>query len=107
MGKISPTDKCMAGGAGVLAAAGMTNAAQAQTSDPLLNTLIKKGVLTQQEADTIKAETGTNAVIAAASKWKISNGIKSVELFGDLRFRYEYRGAEAVDGTGNDVSNLT
>lgn len=107
MGKMRPTNKWIASGAGVLAAAAMTNAAQAQTSDPLLNTLIKKGVLTQQEAEAIKTEASTNAITAAASKWKISNGIKSVELFGDLRFRYEYRGAEAVDGTGKNVGNLT
>jgi hypothetical protein len=107
MGKIKPTNKWIAGGAGMLAAAAMTNAAQAQTSDPLLNTLIKKGVLTQQEAEAIKSEASTNAITAAASKWKISNGIKSIELFGDIRFRYEYRGAEAVDSTGANVGNLT
>src|SRR5260370_27550041 len=107
MGKIKPTNKWIAGGAGVLAAAAMTNAAQAQTSDPLLNTLIKKGVLTQQEAEAIKTEASTNAITAAASKWKINNGIKSIELFGDFRFRYEYRSAEAVDGTGKEVGHLT
>src|SRR6185312_1724793 len=35
-----------------------------------------------------------------ASKWKIADTIKSVQLFGDVRFRYEYRGAENQPGVG-------
>ena len=31
---------------------------------------------------------------AEGAKFKISNAIKSMELFGDLRFRYEYRAAQ-------------
>ena len=31
---------------------------------------------------------------AGASKWKISDGIQSVELFGDIKLRYEDRKAE-------------
>src|SRR6185437_16948698 len=76
------------------------NTAHAQSNTPndaLLNTLIKKGILTSDEAQQIKAEQVTNDVAAAeaASKWKISKAIKSVELYGDLRLRYEYRSAEA------------
>jgi hypothetical protein len=32
------------------------------------------------------------------SKWKISDSIKSIQLFGDFRLRYEYRGADNVPG---------
>ncbi len=90
-------NKWLAGGAGVLAAA-LALGAQAQTSDPLLDTLIKKGILTEDEARDIKAEAATgqsNSLTSLPSKWKISDGIKSVQLFGDLRLRYEYRSAEA------------
>ena len=38
---------------------------------------------------------------APPSKWKISEGIKSVELFGDLKLRYEDRSAE--DPAGNSI----
>jgi hypothetical protein len=89
--------KWAAGGAGVLAAMALANGASAQTSDPLLNTLIKKGILTEDEAKDIKAEANasqSNNLPVLPSKWKISNGIKNVELYGDLRLRYEYRSAE-------------
>jgi hypothetical protein len=75
--------------------------ARAQTSDPLLNTLIKKGILTEDEAKSIKVEAAasqSNNPPVPESKWKISNGIKSVELFGDLRLRYEYRSAQTPVG---------
>jgi len=86
--------------AGVLASVGLCAHAQAQTaqpSDPLINALVKKGILTADEARQIKAEVDsaqTNSV--SASKWKINPAIKDIELFGDLRFRYEYRSAETI-----------
>ena len=91
-------NRWLLGSAGVLTAAAVTNGVCADASDPLLDMLIKKGVLTEQEAREIKAEAETNAVPTAASKWKISDSIKSIGLFGDVRFRYEYRGANNVQG---------
>jgi Putative porin len=85
------------GSAGVLAATAATSGFCADAQDPLLDVLIKKGILSEQEAKDIKSEAEaneTNNVPAFASKWKISDGIKSVELFGDLRMRYEYRSAQ-------------
>ena len=67
-----------------LAVMALACGARAQTSDPLLNTLIKKGILTEDEARSIKAEAETsqsNNPAAAESKWKISNPIKSLEFF--------------------------
>jgi hypothetical protein len=82
---------------------GLSKAAEA--SDPVLNLLLEKGIITQQELDRAKAEAAaisrTNAATlseaefaaASASKWRISDAIKSIELFGDLRVRYEGRTA--------------
>jgi hypothetical protein len=67
----------------------------------LLNLLIEKGVFTQEEAQRIGAEAQarrTNAPPASESKWKISDAIKNVELFGDIRFRYEHRQANDPSG---------
>ena len=92
------------GGVGVLAAA-LTEGARAQSSDALLDVLIKNGIITQDQAQQVRAqaqaeqETNTAAI---TSKWKLSNGIKSVELFGDIRFRYEYR--SAATPYGDDVT---
>jgi hypothetical protein len=73
----------------------------AATPDPLLDILIKKGILTEQEAEQVKQEasaTQTNAMPPVeSSKWRISDAIKSIQLFGDIRLRYEDRVAKAPD----------
>jgi hypothetical protein len=62
-----------------------------------LDLLQKKGIISDQEAKDLKLEAGgTNAV--TESKWKMSDAIKDLTLFGDLRFRYEYRGVDTVGG---------
>jgi Putative porin len=70
------------------------------TTDPLLDLFIKKGFVTQKEADQVEAEAqamSTNTTQMPSmpiSRWKISNAIKQLELFGDVRLRYEDRSAE-------------
>jgi hypothetical protein len=69
-------------------------------ADPVLNLLLQKGILTQAEVDKAKAEAErirtnefANLMPPVESKWKISKGIQNIELFGDLRLRYEHREA--------------
>jgi hypothetical protein len=71
---------------------------------PLLDLFVKKGFVTQEEADQVKAEAAaeqTNqdatmeAEMAKLNKWKISDGIEKIELFGDVRVRYEDREAKS------------
>ena len=73
--------------------------------DPLLDLLIKKGFVTQKEAEAVQAEAEalrTNQMqMPPESKWKISKGIASVELFGDVKLRYEDR--YAADSSGNSI----
>ncbi len=68
------------------------------SSDALINKLMQKGILTADEAKELRSESEmseTNLLNQfPASKWKIANSIKSIELYGDLRLRYEYRGAD-------------
>jgi hypothetical protein len=78
--------------------------------DPLLDLLIQKGILTQQEADRVQAEAAVmrsnNAAQMPAmppSKWKISEGISNIELFGNARLRYEDRYAEDPGGSSIDL----
>jgi hypothetical protein len=79
-----------------------TRAICADQQDPLLNLLLQKGILTEDEAKKVQAEVDagrTNALqMPPESKWKINNAIKRIELFGDLRVRYEYRQADVPDG---------
>ncbi|HWX20865.1 MAG TPA: putative porin [Candidatus Binatia bacterium] len=76
-------------------AAAIASQAQTQKLSPeaLLDKLVKKGVLTDQEAQELMTD-GTQTNLPSASKWKINDAIKSIQLFGDVRFRYEYRAAE-------------
>lgn len=70
--------------------------------DDLLDKLEKKGVLTADEANQLKAENDAgqtnNVNQTQPSVWKISDTFKSINLFGDLRLRYEYRGVDNVPG---------
>lgn len=78
------------------------------TSDPVLGLLLEKGMITQDEAARVQAQADAmrtnevNQLVQSDSKWKISTGIKSVELFGDLRLRYEDR--KATEPGGSDVA---
>jgi len=95
---------------GMLVILSLNARAQAQpasSENPLLDMLIKKGILTEDEAKKIEAETvaeQTNAMSnPPISKWKLSDSIKSIGLFGDLRLRYEYRGADNAPGATPDT----
>jgi Putative porin len=74
----------------------LSNASAADPSDPVLNLLLQKGIISQQELDKAKAEaeairTNNATLPPMESRWRINNAFKSVELFGDLRLRYENR----------------
>jgi hypothetical protein len=81
--------------------------AQAEISnDALINKLEQKGILSVDEARDLRAEnaqSNTNLLNQLpAAKWKLADSIKSIGLYGDLRMRYEYRGADnALGGSPN------
>ena len=76
--------------------------AQMVTSDPLIDKLEQKGILSSAEAAELRTESKdqqTNLVNSiSASKWKIADSIKSIQLYGDFRLRYEYRSADNILG---------
>src|SRR3954467_6115181 len=76
--------------------------ARAQDAGALLDLLVKKKLITDQEAEEVRGELTREAATSAAGKWKLSAPITEVELYGDMRVRYEQRqGATAgvVPGT--------
>lgn len=87
----------------VLGADTATNAAAA---DPVLSLMLEKGMITEDEATKVQAQVDARRTNMAAqmaeqaspSRWKWSPGIKNMELFGDLRLRYEDR--QAMDPGG-------
>ena len=76
-----------------------------ETSDPVLNLMLEKGMVTESEAAKVQAQVDARrsnpAAIFPDSKWKFNTGIKNMEVFGDLRVRYEDR--QAVDPTGGRI----
>jgi hypothetical protein len=93
-----------------VAVLGLTSACvvYGQSADALINKLLEKGILTQKEAQDLKVEAGQTNVVSA-SKWKLSNAIKGVDLYGDLRFRYEFRDADnpGAEFSGVNGNNYT
>jgi len=58
----------------------------------LLDLLLKKGTITQAEADTVKAEWDNQltAQVAALDKTKVAGWIQEMKWFGDLRVRIDF-----------------
>ncbi|MEJ0000626.1 MAG: putative porin [Verrucomicrobiota bacterium] len=91
---------CAAAGVAILAP---VRPAHAQGADSaLLQALVKKGVLSDQEAQQIEAEDLKEYNETAASKITLSSSIKTITFYGDLRLRYELRDGTTPSGfTGN------
>jgi hypothetical protein len=79
--------------AGTVACLALATPVEAQVSaDALLEKLVAKGILRQDEAAELKSETATNN--AKGTTFKLSGAIKSVEIYGDIRMRFEDRSAK-------------
>ncbi len=77
-------------------------AARAQEAGALLDLLVRKRIITDQEAEEVRAELSKEAASTSAGKWKLSTPINEIELYGDARMRYEYRGGRTAS---NDPTN--
>lgn len=64
---------------------------RAQDAGALLDLLVKKKIITDQEAEEVRGELTREAAQTSAGKWKLSAPINEVELYGDMRVRYEQR----------------
>ena len=69
--------------------------ARGQDAGALLDLLVKKKIITDQEAEEVRGELTREAAATAAGKWKISAPVTELELYGDARLRYEVRTAQA------------
>jgi hypothetical protein len=66
--------------------------AHAQDAGALLDLLVKKKIITDQEAEEVRGELTKEVAATPAGKLKISNPVTELEIYGDARVRYEYRG---------------
>ncbi|MEI8234727.1 MAG: putative porin [Verrucomicrobiota bacterium] len=73
-----------------LCSLGCGAAALAQDSSALLDALVRKKVLTSQEAEDVRADLIKDNAQTNAGKLQLSNSITSLKLYGDIRLRYQY-----------------
>ena len=79
-----------------------------ETNSALLDALVQKGVLSNQEAKEIEAKEEKDYSTPAESKIHLGPSIKSITFYGDLRLRYELRDGTTPAGfTGNGGAFIT
>ena len=81
-------------------AVGSASVALAQDSGPLIDTLVKKGVLTDQEGEDLRVELLKDFGESSAGKINISSNLKELKITGDARVRYEQRAGDAGVAAG-------
>src|SRR4051794_23546461 len=69
---------------------------RAQDSGALLDLLVRKGLITDQEAEEVRADLTKENAASSAGKLKLSTPITELELYGDGRVRYEVRNGETA-----------
>jgi len=63
----------------------------AQDSGPLIDALVKKGILNDQEAEDIRTDLARDfAVNSSAGKLELSSSLTKLKISGDARVRYQY-----------------
>lgn len=88
--------------AGVLAwtAPGLLHA---QENNALLEALVRKGILTDQEAEDIRADLVSEYATSNAGKIDISSDINQLKIGGDTRLRFQYDNTDSQQpDNGND-----
>ena len=73
-----------------------TATAAPSDADVLLNLFQKRGLISDQDVKEAHEALASRTNAIVASPWKMADTIKSMQLFGDMRFRYEYRAVENV-----------
>jgi hypothetical protein len=75
-------------------ATGTMSILHGQDAGALLDLLVKKKLITNQEAEEVRAELTKESTSTSAGKWKLSSPITELELYGDARMRYDIRSGE-------------
>src|SRR5882762_7580618 len=79
--------------------------ARAQDSGALLDLLVKKGLITDQEAEDVRADLVKESASTSAGKLKLSTPVTELEIYGDARVRYEVRTAKTGEPNTLDSSS--
>ena len=71
----------------LLASTNLTAHAQSKGDQALLDALVRKGVLSEKEAEEVSAEAAKDVVNTSAAKIQIGDWVQELKLGGDLRIR--------------------
>lgn len=81
--------------------------AAAQDSGALIDALVRKGVLKDQEAEQIRTQLSRDyAANTPAGKLNLSSSVKELKLSGDVRLRFQHDISETQSGA-NDIDSTT
>jgi hypothetical protein len=69
--------------------------AQGQDAGALLDLLVRKNIITDQEAEEVRGELTRETAQTPGGKLKISNPVTELEIYGDARVRYEIRNGQS------------
>jgi len=82
----------------VLATVVCATAGLAQDSGPLIDLLVKKGIINDQEGEDLRAELSKDFAASPAGKLNLSAAMNELRIAGDVRVRYESRSGELPTG---------
>jgi hypothetical protein len=77
--------------------------APAQDAGALVDKLIKKGILTDQEGEEVRADMTRDFAQTNAGKINLSSSITELKLSGDFRYRWQYDDRQAQVASPNHV----
>ena len=75
---------------GAALVAGASSLAQAPDSGPLIDALVRKGILNDQEAEEIRADLQRDFAGSSAGKTELSGAISRFKISGDIRLRQQF-----------------
>lgn len=82
----------------------LTGAASAQDSGPLIDLLVKKGIVTDQEAEELRVDLVKDFVNnTSAGKMNLSGSLSEFKLSGDIRMRHQYESQRPAVASGAAV----
>jgi polyhydroxyalkanoate synthesis regulator phasin len=84
-------------------AVGSASVALAQDSGPLIDTLVKKGILTDQEGEDLRVELLKDFGNSPAGKFNVSSNITELKISGDMRLRQQFE--TQTPGSNTAISN--
>ncbi len=83
---------------------GAASTSHAQDAGALVDKLVKKGVLSSQEGEEVRADMMRDfATQTSAGKINLNSSITELKLYGDLRVRYQYDDRQAQVAAPNHV----